>query len=55
VGCDGRDLKTIAGLDHTGWLTFYGKFEAAFQDIRGFDTGMSMARSGYSGLNFCFN
>jgi hypothetical protein len=55
VWCYWRDLETITGFHHTGRLTFYWKFEAAFKDISGLDTGMCVARSGHPRLNFCLD
>src|SRR2546426_9303978 len=42
-----RYLEAIAWFEHAGRLTLYGKLEAAFQDIGGFDTRMRVSRDGY--------
>jgi hypothetical protein len=36
-----RYLDAFAGLNCPGWLTLYGKFEAAFQNVGRFDPRMS--------------
>ena len=51
MGCYGRNLESIAGFQRPGWLTLYRKFETAFQDVGGLDTGMRVSRNGHSGLN----
>ena len=37
-----RYLEAVAGLNCPGWLTLYGKFEAAFQNVSSFDPRMSV-------------
>src|SRR5882672_683285 len=46
----GRYLECIAGFERAGRLTLYGKLEAAFQDIGGFDSRMRVPPDGHSGL-----
>ena len=46
----GRYLECIAGFERAGRLTLYGKLEAAFQDIGGFDSRMRVPPDGHSRL-----
>ena len=55
MGRFGRDLKTVTWLDCAGRLTLYGKFEAAFQDISGFDPGVRVSSNGHPWLNRRFH
>ena len=50
MGRFGRDLKTVSWLDCAGRLTLYGKFEAAFQDVGGFDPRMRVSPTRHPGL-----
>ena len=50
MGRFGRDLKTVTWLDCAGRLTLYGKLEAAFQDIGGFDPRMRVSGDGHARL-----
>src|SRR5206468_11200797 len=43
-------LEGIASFDCAGRLTLYGKLEAAFQDIGGFDSGMRVSPDRHSRL-----
>ena len=45
-----RYLECIAGFERAGRLTLYGKLEAAFQDIGGFDSRMRVPPDGHSGV-----
>jgi hypothetical protein len=46
----GRYLEAIACFDCAGRLTLYGKLEAAFQDIGGFDSRMRVSPDRHSRL-----
>ena len=52
MGRLGRYLEGIACFHRAGRLTLYGKFEAAFQDVSGFDSRMRVSRDGGS-LFYC--
>ena len=48
--CFGRYLEAIAWFDCAGWLTLYGKFEAAFQNICRFDSRMRVPPDRYASV-----
>src|ERR1700674_3052778 len=50
MGRFGRYLEGIACFDRAGRLTLYGKLEAAFQDIGGFDARMRVSPDCHSRL-----
>ena len=49
-----RYLEAIAWFDCAGWLTLYGKFEAAFQNIGRFDSRVRVSRDRHAGLYCSF-
>jgi hypothetical protein len=50
MGRFGWDVEAIAFFEHAGRLTLYGKLEAAFQHIGGFDPRMRVSRDGHPRL-----
>ena len=54
-GVAGVTIAATIGFDCASGLTLYGKLNAAFQDIGGFDSRMRVARDRNASLYGCFH